>query len=126
MATNDCAVDASQIESKIFFEVPFEQKDMAKAAGLLWDNTLRKWYAISPKVAKAFSALLENNVAPTDTTERYYFKVPFLQKEHAKAMGMRFDGIRKLWFAPSSVLALEAARFFKKLDEAPKNRSDFP
>ena len=79
MATNDCAVDASQIESKIFFEVPFEQKDMAKAAGLKWDNTLRKWYALSDEVADAFIASLKNIDGAQAVTERQYFSVPFLQ-----------------------------------------------
>jgi hypothetical protein len=48
--------------------------------------------------------------------ERYYFKVPFLQKDRAKAMGMRFDGVRKLWFAPNLALASDAARIFDKMD----------
>jgi hypothetical protein len=32
-------------------------------------------------------------------------------------MGMRFDGIRKLWFAPNQVLALDAARIFDRITE---------
>ncbi len=126
MPANDCAVKVSQAENKIFFDVPFERKEMAKAAGLRWDNTFRKWYALSPDIADAFIASLKNDVSATAATERHYFSVPFLQKERAKAIGMRFDGIRKLWFAPSSVLALEAAKYFKKVDELSKNPLHFP
>jgi hypothetical protein len=99
---------------------------MAKAAGLRWDNTRRKWYAISPEIADAFSSLLKNNITAPATTERHYFSVPFLQKDRAKVMGLRYDGSRKLWYAPNSFLALEAAKSFKKLDEPPRNSPEFP
>jgi hypothetical protein len=53
--------------------------------------------------------------------DRFYFKVPFLQKDRAKAMGMRFDGIRKLWFAPNQALAVDAARIFERIIDATDN-----
>ena len=99
---------------KIYFDVPFEQKETAKAAGLRWDSTIRKWYAASAEIAEAFSLSVQGSADAPVETERYYFKVPFLQKDRAKAMGMRFDGIRKLWFAPNSVLAVDAARLFER------------
>jgi hypothetical protein len=102
---------------KIFFDVLFEQKEIAKATGLRWDNTVRKWYAPDAEIAKAFSALLEKGAPTPAEPERYYFKVPFLQKDHAKAMGMRFDGARKLWFAPNPALASDAAKTFEKIDK---------
>jgi Domain of unknown function (DUF5710) len=103
------------LAGKTYFDVPFEQKETAKAAGLRWDSTIRKWYAASAEIAEAFSLSVRGSADPPGETERYYFKVPFLQKDRAKAMGMRFDGIRKLWFAPSSPLALDAARIFERI-----------
>jgi Domain of unknown function (DUF5710) len=43
--------------------------------------------------------------------------VPFLQKDPAKAMGMRIDGVRKLWFAERATLALAASASFRKVHE---------
>ena len=59
----------------------------------------------------------EKGAATAVELERYYFKVPFLKKDRAKAMGMRFDGARKLWLAPNSALASDAAKTFEKIDE---------
>ena len=102
---------------KIYFDVPFEQKEAAKAVGLRWDSTIRKWYAGSAEVAEAFSPSVQGKADAPVEADCYYFKVPYLQKDRAKALGMRFDGIRQLWFAPSSALALEAARIFERFAE---------
>ena len=59
----------------------------------------------------------EKGAATAVEVERYYFEAPFLKKNRAKAMGMRFDGARKLWFAPNSALASDAAKTFEKIDE---------
>jgi hypothetical protein len=112
---NNRAAGVACPDDKIFFDVPFEQKETTKAAGLRWDSTTRRWYTANVEIAKAFSASLENSVDAPAVAERYYFSVPFLQKESAKAMGMRFDGIRKLWSAPSLTMAIEAPRAFKSI-----------
>jgi len=110
-------VQGACLADKIYFDVPFEQKETAKAAGLRWDSTIRKWYAASAEIAEAFSLSVSDSAEAPLEAERYYFKVPFLQKDRAKATGMRFDGIRKLWFAPNAVLALDAARLFERMVE---------
>ena len=107
----------SDLASRVYFDIPFERKDTAKAAGLRWDNTIRKWYADNAEIAKAFSLLVEVSAGASTQAERYYFKVPFLQKDRAKTIGMRFDGVRKLWFAPSAALAVDAARIFERIFE---------
>lgn len=113
--------EAATLADKIYFEVPFEQKEAAKAAGLRWDNTIRKWYATDTAIAQAFSRSAQCEPAAPAQTERFYFKVPFLQKDRAKAMGMRFDGIRKLWFAPNQALAVDPARIFERITEVIDN-----
>ena len=113
---NHIAEDTT-LADRIYFEVPFEQKEAAKAAGLRWDNTIRKWYASDTEIAKVFARSAQSEPAAPAQADRLYFKVPFLQKDRAKAMGMRFDGIRKLWFAPNQVLAVDAARIFDRITE---------
>jgi hypothetical protein len=107
--------DGASLPGKIYFEVPFEQNEAAKAAGLRWDSTIRKWYAANPEIAETFSHRVEVGAPATMQVDRLYFKVPFLQKDRAKALGMRFDGIRKLWFAPNQALAVDAARIFERI-----------
>ena len=115
------AAEGSGLADKIYFEVPFEQKEAAKAAGLRWDSTNRKWYAPDLEIAKAFSRVTEMDTIAPAQTERSYFKVHYLQKDRAKAMGMLFDGIRKLWFAPNQALAVDAARIFERIIDAIDN-----
>jgi hypothetical protein len=104
----------SDIESecKIFFQVLFERKELAKQAGLRWDNAARKWYAASAEIAAAFSNSFEPNVDVPVPTDRHYFNVPFLQRDRAKAIGMKFDGRRKLWFADGTDMAVVASSLF--------------
>lgn len=41
--------------SKIYLNVPFAQKDTAKALGARWDATLKKWYAPADKNIALFA-----------------------------------------------------------------------
>lgn len=117
---------------KTYFTVPFERKDEAKMAGLRWDGDARKWYAPTPEIAKTVKAFekegkrpvagsASSTKPPNATTAapaaagdngRVYFRVPFDRKDQAKALGMRFDGERKQWFAPSADIAQAAQSTF--------------
>jgi hypothetical protein len=115
--------------------VPYEKRQEARAAGLCWDSDARKWYAptaeIADRIKKARQAeggsclpspsgearrpaAGSNGAAkpPQDDAQRIYFNVPFAQKDQAKALGMRFDGERKQWFAPSDAVAAKAKTTF--------------
>ena len=115
ISDSDYGAQGVCVADKIYFDIPFEQKDSAKAAGLRWDSAARKWYASSAEIASASAWPVATCVGETEQANRHYFKVPFLQKDRAKAMGMRFDGTRKLWFAPSSALAVDATRIFERI-----------
>jgi hypothetical protein len=121
VSVNNPVTQGAGLAGKIYFEVPFEQKEAAKAAGLRWDNTIRKWYASDTEIAQAFARSAQSEPAAPAQADRLYFKVPFLQKDRAKAMGMRFDGIRKLWFAPNQALAVDPARIFERITEVIDN-----
>ena len=105
-------------EGKTYFNVPFEQKEVARGAGLRWDPAVRKWYAPNTEIAESFFAsACQKIIAPT-VHERFHFAVPFLQKGQAKSMGMRFDGMRKCWFAEGTAMAALAACLFRLKNES--------
>jgi DNA topoisomerase-3 len=117
---------------RIYFSVPYEKRDEARAAGLRWDSDARKWYAPSAEIAEAAkkgrqsdggsipaaAGVKQRAASPPRSAEtapgadRVYFKVPFEQKDKAKALGMRFDGERKQWFAPAGDVAAAASAVF--------------
>jgi len=47
---------------------------------------------------------------------RIYYLVPFARKDQAKLIGMRFDGERKKWFAPSPEIAKAASAMFSRCE----------
>lgn len=50
--------------------------------------------------------------------ERTYFTIPFDDKDDAKALGARFDGTRRLWYAPDDyVRQALTARWVPKPDQ---------
>jgi Domain of unknown function (DUF5710) len=118
--------------------VPYEKREEAKAAGFRWDAEARRWYATTPEIAERIKAAKKGDSAaaasstssaksvsstkpPIDAkvtqapvtadAGRFYFRVPFERKDEAKALGMRFDGDRKQWFAPNPEIAAAAAAF---------------
>jgi DNA topoisomerase-3 len=129
------AASPTSTARKIYFSVPYEKREEARAAGLRWDSDARKWYAPSAEIAERIQATRKSNAAgslplagglkksangakgdhrpaPADS-ERVYFMVPFEQKDKAKALGMRFDGQRRQWFAPDAQIAAAAAAIFQ-------------
>jgi hypothetical protein len=70
----------SYAEGKIYFNVRFERKEAARAAGLRWDPAVRKWYAPNTEIAESFLASAHGEVLEQTVHERFYFNVPFMQK----------------------------------------------
>jgi DNA topoisomerase-3 len=110
-------------DPRAYFAVPYEQREQAKTAGLRWDADVRKWYA-SPETADQIGRENGFDLAPASGTasrnpipagnpeDRVYYRVPFDRKDQAKTIGMRFDGERKQWFAPSAEIATAANEMF--------------
>ena len=72
---------------KIFLEVPFAYKEIAKKGKCKFDSDVKKWYATSeknPLIAKYLIA---------------YYNVPYDLKDKAKALGARWDMDRKQWYS---------------------------
>jgi hypothetical protein len=49
---------------KIYLNVPFAEKDAAKALGARWDAAAKKWYAPADKDASVFAQWLNGGTAP--------------------------------------------------------------
>jgi putative DNA primase/helicase len=111
-------------EDRVFFQVPFDDKDDAKALGARFDGTAKKWYAPDAAVKEALASRWpvaggggagahplqqhqprqygsqgrEQHAAPADG-QRVHYDVPFDENQTAKALGARFDGTCKKWCA---------------------------
>jgi antirestriction protein ArdC/phage/plasmid primase-like uncharacterized protein len=100
--------------SKTTINVPFREKDAAKALGAAWDRGLQSWYipvGVDPGpfdqwkqkgVANAKSAAeMTHSKVPSDevSVDRQYLAVPFKERVMAKAAGARWDKSAKSWYA---------------------------
>ncbi len=103
-------------KTAVYLDVPFAEKNQAKAAGARWDPERKAWYAPegadvaalskwSPDqkaAAKAPQARQEEKTMG-DRTDRIYLAVPYAEKDAAKALGAKWDRRRKSWYAPEGV-----------------------
>ena len=100
---------------RTYLEVPYGEKDVAKAYGAKWDPQRRKWFADSefdlPALSKwqpckfgSVEAVHTNPVAwdnASSSSSRTYLEVPYKHKDAAKALGAKWDPGNKKWFADS-------------------------
>ena len=113
----------------MYFNVPFAQKDQAKALGARWDPTARSWYAPDSAVAaslastwqprdQAGSAAPQHSAAPerqpasnnqaaaaAPDEARRYFYIPFDSKDEARCVGGRWDVDNKMWYVTTDAAA---------------------
>lgn len=99
--------------SRQFIDVPFKDKNEAKALGAKWDRQEQSWYIPSGVPVAAFSRWSEPTARAPDGTsevtpglqisnqasERHYLVVPYSQRAAAKAAGAKWDAAAKSWFA---------------------------
>lgn len=102
---------SAQSSSRTKLDVPWPQREKAKAAGARWDKEARAWFApegadladFSPFIHKPeaprapASAAGRSNPIPTEGTP---LEVPFAEKDQAKALGARWDPALEVWMAP--------------------------
>lgn len=96
------------LPEKIFIDVPFKQKDEAKALGAQWDRQEQSWYVpanvdIAPfaKWAKGASSADEQKTAQVTqkpSQDRQYLAVPYGEHVAAKAAGALWDKTAKSWY----------------------------
>jgi hypothetical protein len=120
----------SQNDDRVYFTIPFDDKDDAKALGARFDGTRRLWYAPDTAVKEALDVRwapapgqaggkvgsgsqqlgeVAANTArfrsssPNNGDERILYDVPFADNAKAKSLGARFDGSSKKWHALSDI-----------------------
>jgi antirestriction protein ArdC/phage/plasmid primase-like uncharacterized protein len=99
--------------SKTILNVPFREKNAAKALGAAWDRGLQSWYIPAGVDPAPFDQWKQKNDAnsksaaemthrkvPSDevTVDRQYLAVPFKERVMAKAAGARWDKSAKSWY----------------------------
>jgi hypothetical protein len=123
-------VEAEQRErTRVILDVPYNDKDQAKGAGALWDGRKKLWYVDAgadleklnawiptaerrAELVKEAQAKLEAERADQRRRDsRILLDVPYDEKEQAKAIGARWNGEEKLWYAEGSVDLEKLARW---------------
>jgi putative DNA primase/helicase len=100
--------------SKTTINVPFREKNTAKALGAAWDRGLQSWYipeGVDPAPFDQWkqkddtnsksAAEITHRKVPSDevSVDRQYLAVPFKERVMAKAAGARWDQSAKSWYA---------------------------
>ncbi|SIS85194.1 zincin-like metallopeptidase domain-containing protein [Insolitispirillum peregrinum] len=99
--------------TRVYLQVPFKEKDAAKAAGARWDKFVQKWYAPEGADMAALAqwqkqpetaATKSPEAAPADEvqqpTEKVWLAVPYQERLAAKQAGAKWDKAAKSWYAP--------------------------
>jgi phage/plasmid primase-like uncharacterized protein len=94
-------------EKITFINVPFNEKDEAKAFGAKWNVEARSWFVPKGLDLSKFNKWLtveqqepkiDNKVSKSNITNKLYLDVPFNEKDEAKSLGAKFDFKFKKWF----------------------------
>ena len=107
---------------RVKLQVPYKEKDEAKALGATWDRKEQAWFvppgvntepfakwAVQPPQNAANQSLAESaaiahveNSAPKSVSERVYLAVPYSEREEAKKLGAKWDTKARSWYAEGS------------------------
>ena len=113
---------------KNYINVPFKDKDDAKALGAAWDGAKRSWY-VPPNVDQApflkwanqQSILAAKKPEVPISQERQYLAVPYSERKAASALGAKWDGGNKAWYVGPSV---DMSKLQKWLPDNVKSQQD--
>ena len=90
-------------DKRHYIDVPFNEKNEAKALGAKWDQENKGWYVPEGVNMADFAKWPEKQ--KSEMPARDYIKVPMKDKDEAKALGARWDKDNKLWFIPKNANA---------------------
>ena len=104
-------------KERAYFDVPYEQRQEAKALGCKWDKDNKKWFIneATPErieamdkagfktveVQKNLESVQKNENA--ETKQKILLIVPFEEKDLAKELGAKFDRETKSWYVPEGM-----------------------
>jgi len=110
--------------SKIYLNVPFEERKAVKDLGAKWDKDEKKWFiseaadkakfakwAVPEKAETLLTSPESTNIeipkpiavpqpSPSTASEKIYIAVPYGQHVEAKKLGAKWDKEAKSWFCP--------------------------
>lgn len=105
-------------KERVYFDVPYEQRQEAKALGCKWDKDNKKWF-ISEATPERIEAMdkagfktvevEQKNLESvqknenTDSKQKILLSVPFEEKDLAKELGAKFDRETKNWYVPEGM-----------------------
>lgn len=112
--------EMSMPDKKVYFDVPYEQRQEAKALGCKWDKDNKKWF-ISEATPERIEAMdkagfkkveveqknenlksVQKN-ENADPKQKTLLSVPFEEKDLAKELGAKFDRETKCWHVPEGM-----------------------
>ena len=117
-AVQQAAPEQEPREARVYLDVPYEEKNQARALGARWDGRAKSWYApvgadmerlaqwlpknrvLNANQKAVESVIKEENTMTNVATEKTFLAVPFADKDDAKALGARWDKEAKSWYAP--------------------------
>ncbi len=89
---------------KIYLDVPYREKEEAKALGAKWDRQEQSWYIPADKDESAFAKWKQRDAsiareARKSGGERVYLAVPYGERVAARAAGAVWDKTARSWYA---------------------------
>ncbi len=93
-----------------YINIPYAEKDEAKALGAKWDRKEQSWFIPNGVDADKFSkwqgdgastaqqSKAEKQEVADKSDERVYLAVPYTERNEAKAEGAKWDKVAKSWF----------------------------
>ena len=109
--------------ARTYLEVPYRDKEAAKALGARWDRKEQAWYVPPGRELKSFAPWVPEQPRVTEdpaldqtaATNRVYLAVPYGERSAAKAAGAAWDKAAKSWYAGSKA---DMARLQRWLPES--------
>ena len=110
--------EMSMPDKKVYFDVPYEQRQEAKALGCKWDKDNKKWFISEAtperievmdkagfKTVEVEQKNLESvqKIENAETKQKTLLSVPFEEKDLAKELGAKFDRETKNWYVPEGM-----------------------
>lgn len=113
----------SDVSERQYINVPFKEKDDAKALGARWDRKEQSWFIPSGVDSKPFEkwARDDNAKSLAEDNGRTYLAVPYEQRNEAKSAGARWDKTAKSWYMEAGA---DETKLSKWLPENVKNQQD--
>ena len=90
-----------KVEAACYLNVPYEEKDLVKQLGAWWSNDYKCWFVPKGKDTTPFAKWIIQGTPKK--VKKIMLKIPYEDKDEAKAAGARWDPDKKCWYALSNM-----------------------